>query len=81
MIDPAYVQRHGELCITPSEELGRMLRARGYRLRGRDRKQDRVYALLFLEQWPVVMDVINQIGVEPLDGQKLETGVAAASEG
>jgi hypothetical protein len=80
MIDPAQVQRHGELCLRTSKQLGEMLQAKGYQLTRLKRKQDKVAALLFLEGWPVVMDVIDQIGVERLDGGQVETGVAAASE-
>lgn len=66
MIDPAYVQRHGQLCMMQSVDLARMLRERGYRLTRLDRKQDRVYALLYLEQWPVVEEVVERLGLEPV---------------
>jgi len=66
MIDPAYVQRHGELATMKSVDLARMLRERGYRLTRLNRKQDRVYALLYLEQWPVVMEVVERMGLEPV---------------
>lgn len=64
MINPAYYQRHGELCLMTSKELGEMLAKRGYRLTKLKRKQDKVYALMYLEEWPVVMDVVNSLGLE-----------------
>lgn len=64
MADPAYYQRHGELCMMTSQELGEMLAKKGYRLTLRKRKQDQVYALLYLEEWPVVMEVVNNLGLE-----------------
>lgn len=30
MIDPAHVQRHGQLCMMTSKELGEMLAQKGY---------------------------------------------------
>lgn len=66
MIDPAYIQRHGQLCMLRSVELARMLREKGYRLTRLNRKQDRVYALLYLEQWPVVQEVVDSLGLEPV---------------
>lgn len=47
-----------------SKELGEMLAKRGYRLTKLKRKQDKVYALMYLEEWPVVMDVVNNLGLE-----------------
>lgn len=41
-----------------------MLAKRGYRLTLRKRKQDKVYALLYLEGWPVMMEVVNNLGLE-----------------
>ena len=79
MIDPNQVQRHGELCVLTSKQLGEMLTNKGYRLAQLNRKQDKVAALLFLEGWPVVQEVVAQIGIERLDGGPVETGVAAAS--
>lgn len=79
MIDPAHVQRHGELCLRTSQQLGEMLGQKGYRLTRLKRKQDKVAALLFLEGWPVVQEVVEQIGIERLDGGPVVTGVAAAS--
>lgn len=64
MIDPAYYQRHGELCLMTSKELGEMLAKQGYRLTKLKRKQDKVYALMYLEDWPVVMEVVNNLGLE-----------------
>lgn len=80
MIDPAYHQRHGELCMMTSQALGEMLAKRGYRLTLLKRKQDKVAALLFLEGWPAVKEVVEQIGIERLDGGVVETGDAAASD-
>jgi len=57
-----------------------MLANRGYRLTQLNRKQDKVAALLFLEGWPMVMEVVEQIGIERVDGGPVATGVAAASE-
>ena len=79
MVDPARVQRHGELCMMTSKALGEMLEKKGCRLTQLNRKQDKVAALLFLEGWPVVQAVVDQIGIERLDGGKVETGIAAAS--
>lgn len=64
MIDPAYQQRHGELATKTSGELGKMLAQRGYRLTKLKRKQDKVYALMYLEEWPVVMEVVERLGLE-----------------
>lgn len=47
-----------------SQELGEMLAQRGYRLTKLKRKQDKVYALMYLEDWPVVMEVVNNLGLE-----------------
>ena len=79
MIDPAHVQRHGQLCMMTSKELGEMLAQKGYQLMRLQRKQDKVAALLFLEGWPAVMEVVEQIGLERVDGGPVATGVAAAS--
>lgn len=80
MIDPAYHQRHGQLCMMTSQRLGEMLAERGYRLTLLKRKQDKVYALMYLEKWPVVQEVVDRIGLERLDGGVVETGDAAASD-
>lgn len=64
MTDPAYHQRHGELAMKTSKELGEMLAKRGYRLTLLKRKQDKVYALLYLEKWPVVQEVVDKLGLE-----------------
>lgn len=64
MTDLAYHRRHGELAMMTSKELGEMLAKRGYRLTKLKRKQDKVYALMYLEEWPVVMDVVNSLGLE-----------------
>lgn len=66
MIDPTYHQRHGELATKTSQELGEMLREKGYRLTRRKRKQDKVCALMHLEQWPVVQEVVDDLGLEPI---------------
>jgi hypothetical protein len=64
IIDPAYHQQHGELCMMTSQELGEMLAQLGYRLTKLKRKQDKVYALLYLEEWPVVQGVVDKLGLE-----------------
>lgn len=64
MVDPAYYQRHGDLAMKTIKELGEMLAQKGYRLTRRNRKQDRVFALLYLEKWPVVMEIVDNLGLE-----------------
>lgn len=49
-----------------SQELGEMLAQRGYRLTKLKRKQDKVYALMYLEEWPVVQEVVEKLGLEPV---------------
>ena len=41
-----------------------MLAKRGYRLTLLKRKQDKVYALMYLEKWPVVQEVVDTLGLE-----------------
>lgn len=67
MIDPAYYQRRGELAMKTSEELGEMLAKKGYRLTLLKRKQDKVYALLYLEKWPAVQEVVDKLGLEQVE--------------
>lgn len=64
MVDLAYIQRHGELATMTSKELGEMLAKRGYRLTRLKRKQDKVCALMYLEKWPVVQEVVDTLGLE-----------------
>lgn len=63
----SYVRRQAQLGGFTSKQLGDMLTAKGYELRGRDRKQDRVLALMHLEGVEV-----NEKLMEPLQLTRLE---------
>lgn len=66
MIDRAYWHRQAELGGFKSVELAAMLRERGWRCGGRDRKQDRVMALMHLEGFKVDEGILAGLKLEPV---------------
>lgn len=61
-----YLRRQAQLGAFTSKQLKDMLVAKGYELRGRDRKQDRVLALMHLEGVEVDEEILAQLQVTPL---------------
>jgi hypothetical protein len=75
MLDRERMKRQAELGALTSLALSSQLAAAGWRLTKRCRKQDKVSALLHLEGFPLLPDILADLGLEKL------VPVAAASEG
>ena len=63
----AKMRRSAELGSLTSAALGDMLTAAGWKLTGRDRKQDRVQAILHLEKHEVQEAILKPLGMERLE--------------
>lgn len=63
----SFFRRQAQLGGFTSKQLGDLLTAKGYVLRGRDRKQDRVLALMHLEGIEVDEELLKSLQVTALE--------------